>query len=71
MQKETPLNQIKRDLEKTAELYHTTFDNILHRLVLSAHERGYSQEEIAAFLEIPVDSVENFLTYSPDTFEPS
>ncbi|CAM8750745.1 hypothetical protein MOC16_gp342 [Klebsiella phage vB_KpM_FBKp24] len=59
------------DVEAQVNLFRTTIDNHLHRLVISAAERGYSGEEIAAFLEIPVENVDNFLTYSPDVFEPN
>lgn len=59
------------DVDAQVNLFHTTIDNHLHRLVISAAERGYSNEEVAAFLEIPIENVDNFLTYSPDVFEPN
>lgn len=59
------------DVEAQVNLYRTTIDNHLHRLVISAIDRGYREEEVAAFLEISTTDVENFLTYSPDVFEPN
>lgn len=59
------------DVEAQINLYRTTIDNHLHRLVIAAADRGYTNEEIAAFLEIGIEDVINFLSYSPDVFEPN
>ncbi len=68
---DSQMKLILDDVEAQVNLYRTTIDNHLHRLVVSAAERGYLNEEIAAFLEIPVGAVDNFLSYSPDVFEPN
>lgn len=50
-----------------ARLYREAIENHNHRLIVSAHQRGYSNEEIAGFLDISVELVEEYALLDPDS----